>query len=286
MTHSLTYTAVTPVRDEEHHLPRLAAAILAQDVKPIRWVIVENGSSDSTAELAMSLAAEHDWIQVIRSEGTHRYDRTSSYMRAWHAGVDALEGRGDLVVKLDADVSVEPGYFSGLLAAFESDPALGIASGTCFETYRGEWREWVLLGDHCWGPTRTYRRGCLEAVLPLDDGIGYSVIDEIKAKLAGYTTRTLRELPFQHHRPEGSGEGGRWRNWLEQGRAAHYTRYRLSYLLARCAFRAVSDPPAVALVAGYLSASLRRSPRCQDREVVDAIRKSQRMRNFLVLARS
>ena len=282
----LTYAAVTPARDEADHLPRLAAAMLAQDVTPLRWVIVENGSSDSTFELAGSLAAQYDWIQVIRTASSERYDRTSPYMRAWHAGVDALDGSGDLVVKLDADVSFEPGYFAGVLDAFELDPGLGIASGTCLEEHRGEWREWVLLGDHCWGPTRTYRRKCLEEILPLDEGIGYASIDETKARLAGYETRTLRDLSFRHHRPEGSGEGGRWRNWVEQGKAAHYTRYRLSYLLARCLYRAVSDPPAVGLLAGYLGASMRRTRRCRDDVVVSAIRDSQRMRNFLAVVRA
>jgi len=283
---NITYAAVTPARDEAEHLPRLAASMLAQDVKPVRWVIVENGSSDATFELASSLADEHDWIEAIRSPSSERYDRTSPYMRAWHTGVDALAGQGDLVVKLDADVSFDSDFFAGVIDAFEADPRLGIASGTCIEEHRGEWREWVLLGDHCWGPTRTYRRGCLEAVLPLDDGIGYASIDETKAKLAGFTSRTLRELPFRHHRPEGAGEGGRWRNWFDQGRAAHYTGYRFSYLVGRCLYRAVSDPPAIALIAGYLQSALKRAPRCQDRRVVGAIRDSQRMRHFFTILRA
>jgi glycosyltransferase involved in cell wall biosynthesis len=219
----LTYAAVTPARDEAENLARLAACMTAQTRLPERWVIVENGSTDGTFELAQRLANEHGWIRVLQTASSDRYDRTSPYMRAWHAGVDSLDGAGDLVVKLDADVSFETTFFAGLVEAFEDDPTLGIASGTLLEVHREEWREWVLLGNHCWGPTRTYRRACLEAVLPLDDGVGYASIDETKAHLAGFSTRTLRHLPFKHHRPEGAGEGGRWRNWHVQGEAAHYT---------------------------------------------------------------
>ena len=276
----LTYAAVTPARDEEHNLRRLAACMLAQTIQPAAWVIAENGSTDATAELARRLAATHAWITVISTQGADRYDRTSPYMRAFHAGVDALDGAGDVVVKLDADVSMGPTFFEGVVGAFAADPRLGIASGTLFERSGGRWRETILLGGHCWGPTRAYRRPCLDVVLPLDDGIGYASIDEMQAQLAGFGTRTLTDLPFRHHRPEGAGEGSRWRSWSSQGAAAHYTGYRPSYLLARSAYRMRRDPAALALVSGYLARAVRRAPRHPDERVIGALREQQRARRL------
>jgi poly-beta-1,6-N-acetyl-D-glucosamine synthase len=282
----LTYAAVTPARDEEQNLRRLADSLLRQRLRPVRWVIVENGSSDNTASLARELAARHPWIELVHTEAGDMYDRTSPYMRAWHRGVEELAGAGDLVVKLDADVSFGPEYFEGLTSAFERDPKLGIASGTLWEERDGRWEEIVLLGDHVWGPTRTYRRACLAEVLPLDDGIGYASIDEVKAHLAGFRTATLRQLPFRHHRPEGAGEGSRWRSWSEQGVAAHYTGYRFSYLIARALYRVPGDPASLGLLSGYLRATLSRFPRYRDPTVVEALRESQRARNFASLVRS
>jgi hypothetical protein len=201
-------------------------------------------------------------------------------MRAFHAGADALDGLGDVVVKLDADVSFEPDFFAGILQAFEDDPALGITSGTCVEFHDGAWREWVVLGDHCWGPTRSYRRTCLDVVLPLDDGIGYAAIDETRARLAGFTSRCLRHLPFRHHRPEGAGEGSMWRNWIGQGEAAHYVRYRPTYVLARCAYRLRRDPYALGLLVGFAGAMVRRRPVYPDAGVTGALRDAQRVRHF------
>lgn len=280
----LTYAAVTPARDEAGNLPRLAGALLAQTARPVRWAIVENGSSDRTAELARALAAEHDWIELLQTEGARGYDRTSPYIRAWHAGLEALAGAGDVVVKLDADVSFESDYFEQLLAAFEGDPALGIASGSCHEWRDGAWRAWVLLGDHVWGPTRAYRRACLELVLPLDDGLGYAVVDVTKAALGGYRARCLHDLPFRHHRPEGEGEGSRWHAWLREGEAARYVGYRPTWLLARCAYRLRRDPAALALPLGYLRAALRHAPRLDDPVVRSALRERQRLRRGLRLA--
>jgi glycosyltransferase involved in cell wall biosynthesis len=255
--------------------------MLVQHVRPVAWVIVENGSVDGTLDIARELERAHPWVRVLRTQPSDGYDRTSAYMNAFHGGVDALDGAGDVVVKLDADVSFEPDYFARLVEAFEQDPRLGIASGTLFEERGGTWREIVLLGDHCWGPTRAYRRSCLHVVLPLDDSIGYSVIDETRAHLAGFRTGTLRQLPFRHHRPEGAREGGGWREWSRQGSAAHYTGYRFSYCLARASYRALSDPAALALPAGYVLSRARRRPTYGERSVVDAVREQQRMRHIL-----
>lgn len=286
MSPALTYAVVTPARDEEANLPRVAAALLAQTVTPEAWVIVDNGSSDATADIVRGLAAEHAWIHPLQAPPGDRYDRSSPLKRAFHVGVEALAGRGDVVVKLDADTSFEPGFFAGLLAAFETDPQLGMASGTLFERRGGEWTEVVLLADHCWGPTRAYRRTCLAAVLPLDDGGGFASIDETKAHLAGFATRALPDLPFRHHRPEGSGEGSPWRSWAAQGEAAHYTGYRFSYLLARCVYRMRAEPVAIALLAGYFGAVLHRRPRYRDPEVRAALRDRQRIRHFPAVIRS
>jgi glycosyltransferase involved in cell wall biosynthesis len=278
-----SYAAVTPARDEEENLRRLAESMLAQTVLPARWVIVENGSSDATAQVAAELAAAHPWIRLLQTEGSAGYSRTSPYMRAWHAGVDSLAGVGDVVVKLDADVSFAPDFFAGILAAFAEDERLGIASGSCHEFHDGAWREWILPGDAVWGPTRAYRRPCLDVVLPLSDSIAYSAIDVTKAHLAGYRVRNLRHLPFRHHRVEGTGEGSKWRAWHGEGVAAHYVGYRPSFVVGRCLYRLRKDPAAAALVVGYLGAQLRRAPVLDEPAVRAALRRRQRARHGLVL---
>jgi biofilm PGA synthesis N-glycosyltransferase PgaC len=279
-----SYAAVTPARDEEENLRRLADSLLAQTIRPARWVIVENGSSDGTAQVAAELAAAHSWIRPLQTEASAGYDRTSPYMRAWHAGVDSLEGIGDVVVKLDADVSFASDFFAGILASFDEDERLGIASGSCHEWDGGDWRELILPGDAVWGPTRSYRRACLDVVLPLDDSVGYAAIDVTKAHLAGYRVRNLRHLPFRHHRPEGTGEGSKWRAWLGEGVAAHYVGYRPVFVLGRCLYRLRTDPAAAALVVGYLGALLRRAPVLDEPAVRAALRERQRARHGLVLA--
>ena len=276
----LTFAAVTPARDERDRLPRLLESLLAQTVRPSAWVIAENGSTDGTAAYADALAAEHDWIDVVHTEAGVRYDRGSTYMRAFHAGVAALPLVPDVLVKLDADVSFEATFFESILEAFAADPSLGITSGSCWEPNRVSWRQRPIVGEHVWGPTRSYRWPQLEAVFPLDESLGYAQIDETKAQLLGWTTRTLHDLPFRHHRPEGQGEGSRLRAWFSEGEASRYMDYRPSYVLARTVYRIAGDPAAVAIPAGDVAAAIRRAPRCADLEVRRAIRSRQRLRRL------
>ncbi|MGO9885570.1 MAG: glycosyltransferase family 2 protein, partial [Solirubrobacteraceae bacterium] len=72
----LTYAAVTPARDEEENLARLGEAMVNQTMAPVRWVIVENGSSDRTLEVARGLEARHSFIRVINTPPASGYVRT------------------------------------------------------------------------------------------------------------------------------------------------------------------------------------------------------------------
>ena len=103
---SLSYAVVTPVRDEAESLPRLAACLASQTLLPERWVIVDNGSTDATFVVAERIAAEHGWVDVITVSGTTRPARGGQVVRAFCAGMAALGEEPDVVVKLDADVSL------------------------------------------------------------------------------------------------------------------------------------------------------------------------------------
>jgi glycosyltransferase involved in cell wall biosynthesis len=283
VTTRLSYAVVTPARDEAENLARLAGSLDGQELRPRAWVIVDNGSSDSTATVAQRLAAEHGWVVAVEAPVPHGIERGGPVVRAFHVGLDALSERGPLpevVVKVDADTSFPADHFRRLLDAFDADPRLGIASGSAWELESGSWTQHHMTGDSVWGAARAYRRECLDDVLPLEERMGWDGIDAYKASLAGWTTRTLTDLPFCHHRREGERDGARRRAWAAQGRASHYMGYRFPYLLARALHHARGERAAIWMAAGYLQALARREQRCADPVVRDAIRRDQRLRNL------
>jgi glycosyltransferase involved in cell wall biosynthesis len=269
-----TYAVVTPVRNEADNLPRLAAAMVAQTLTPLHWVIVDTGSTDATLAVARDLAAAHPWVTVLEMPGDAVAMRGGPIVRAFGLGTAALDPAPDVVVKLDADLSFAPDYFACLLEAFAADPRLGLASGICTELTDGEWRPIYGTRSHVWGASRAYRWACLQQVAPLEERQGWDEIDSIKAQIRGWRAASLHDVPFRHHRPEGARDGQR-RRWRDQGETAHYMGYRFSYLLARTCYRALRDPAALAMLGGYVRASVRRQPGCPDRAVRQHLRREQ-----------
>jgi biofilm PGA synthesis N-glycosyltransferase PgaC len=280
MSSRLSYAVVTPVRNEAHNLPRLAEALDAQRHRPETWVIVDTGSADETDAIAAGLRNRHDWVRLTALEDAGGLMRGGPIARAFEVGLESLSPLPDVIVKLDADVSFEPEYFETLLAAFAADPELGIASGTCTELQDSEWRERHVTGTTVWGASRAYRRECLLEVLPLEHRMGWDGVDEFRANARGWKTRTLKTLPFRHHRREGERDGAPRRARLAQGRAARFLGYRFWYLALRALWHARKELSALAMIWGYVQAAMHREPRCADPAAREYLRRQQSMRTL------
>jgi biofilm PGA synthesis N-glycosyltransferase PgaC len=281
----LEYAIITPVRDEADNLRRLAPCLAGQTAVPAAWIIVDDGSSDGTADLIASLAREHPWIRLT-SAGGEALARGGPIVRAFNAGLAALDPLPEVVVKLDADISMGADHFESLLSEFARDPKLGIAGGIGYEEQAdGVWRQRHGTGAGVWGACRAYRRECLTDVLPLEQHMGWDTLDLVKANVKGWKTEVFYELSFRHHRVEGERDGHRMRTSKIQGEAAYFMGYRPSYLLVRTLYRTLRDPAAVGLLIGYARARARRGPRCADPALRDYVRAQQSWRRLPLRAR-
>ena len=124
-------------------------------------MIVDDGSTDGTAELAAALAAQHDWITVLSTgrgnDGLTEGRREGRDLLALQQGIAAIARPVETVTKLDADVELPADYFERLSEAFAADPRLGLASGQRCELERGEWTPPPLTGTAVEAQCRTYR---------------------------------------------------------------------------------------------------------------------------------
>jgi glycosyltransferase involved in cell wall biosynthesis len=276
---------VTPVRDEVAHIRWTLDSLARQTLLPRQWVVVDDGSTDGTGDLVERVAAGHSWMKVVRRPDRGHRSAGAGVMEAFHAGFAEVREDWDYLVKLDGDLSFDPDYFRACLHRFELEPKLGIGGGTvCRHAEGGLCID--VAGDppfHVRGATKIYTRGCWDDIGPPVKAPGWDTIDEIRANLFGWTTRTFSDLNVVQHKPTGAA-AGRWGDAFKNGRANYMTGYHPAFMLAKCAKRGLRNPPLVesaALLGGYLSGYVRRLPRAADDATVRYVRQQQVRRLLL-----
>ena len=258
---------ISPVRNEAAHLERLVSAVAAQTRRPDRWLIVDDGSTDRTAQLARAAADRWPFCEALSAPpvvGAVGADERLGAAAEWRAFRWALQRAPayDVLSKLDGDVVPDPDWFARLLAELDADPALGIAGGTLLE---GE-RPLRVPSDHVPGAIKVYRRACLEDIGLPEATLGWDTVDEIRARAAGWTVRSFTAPTARHLRPCGAG-GRALAGRARYGRVAWMLHQPWWWALLRSAKLALAAPPVMAgpaFLYGYAAAAARRVPRIED----------------------
>jgi glycosyltransferase involved in cell wall biosynthesis len=278
---------ISPVRNEAGHIERTARAMAAQRRPPDLWVVVDDGSSDGTPQIAMDLAAGIPFMRVITAPQQPLLSEARDALavakeaRAFNHALAAVGIEGFTHVgKLDGDVELPPEWFETLLSAFALDPALGIAGGRLVEPTPQEWRVLRIPDYHVHGAVKLYGRECFEAIGGVQERLGWDTIDETYARMRGFRTHSFADLTARHHRHWGSADG-RLRGRARHGECAFIVRYGLPWILARSVKIAGAPPVGLsgaAFVYGYLRAWASGAPKVDDPEFRRFVRRELRGR--------
>jgi poly-beta-1,6-N-acetyl-D-glucosamine synthase len=276
------YIAITPARDEQDLLPHLIASMASQSWTADRWIIIDDGSADDTAAIADEAAAQYPWIEVFHLPRERSRKPGGEGVTAQFMPIEICK-QYDFVMRLDADVSFDSDFAAALRDEFVLDPSLGIVSPTLYEPAAdGTWQEVRQPEYHTRGPAKLYSIECFAAIGALDPDVGWDTLDEARAMVKGYRTRSFRHITARHHRPQGTASG--WKSRVAAGFAAYRVGYSPAFMIARAARHTVSEPVPFAgalMLAGYIKGYLRGEPRCAEPEVVAFIRRQQRRRLLL-----
>lgn len=228
MSSLLTYVLVTPARNEEAFIEGTIVSLVAQTVRPLRWIIVSDGSTDGTDAIVQRYASQHAWIELIRMPD--RRDRQfAAKARAFAAGYERLKPLAfDLVGNLDADITLPPDYYEFLLARFAERPKLGVA-GTPFVEDATQpdvhsYSHGAANLTHVSGACQIFRRACFDDVggyVPIKGG-AIDWIAVTTARMKGWETRTFLERVCFHHRKIGTGNHSPLVAKFHYGRKAYY----------------------------------------------------------------
>ncbi len=276
------YVVVTPARDEEDTLPHTIESMRNQSILATRWILVDDGSTDRTLEIAREAEAELPWLTVVSRQNRGHRALGGGVVDTFDEGFSHLgDVEWDYVVKLDADLSFEPDYFERLLRRFDETPRLGMASGKTFLVENGHKKiEWCH-DEHVRGPAKMYRAECYADIEGLVAVRGWDMIDETRAQMRGWETRSFTDIELIHHRPIDGRQSNVLASRYQMGELYHFLGYHPAYHMARSLRSALQDFPllvgGIALLLGYVSAALRGRPR-YDEDYVRFVRKKQMQR--------
>lgn len=110
-------TAVVDCYNSSEYLEETIASVLAQSRLPDEIVLVDDGSTDHTYDLALELLADVPYARVVRKEN-------GGQMSCVTAGM--MEATGDVFAFLDGDDLWEPNHLELAVREFESNPKLGL----------------------------------------------------------------------------------------------------------------------------------------------------------------
>jgi biofilm PGA synthesis N-glycosyltransferase PgaC len=277
------YVIVTPVRNEEKYLPFTIHSVCAQTVQPAKWVVVDDGSTDATGRILAEAAEAWPWITPVTRADRGRREAGGGVMEAFYDGVARLDGTPfDFIVKLDGDLTFAPTYFETLLRRFEEEPKLGIGGGTICHRENGALKPEPCPRFHVRGATKVYRRACWDQLGPLVRAPGWDTLDEVKASMLGWETRTFEDLPLEHHRITGSAEG-LLKGLAKNGRGSYICGYHPMYVLARAARISLQRPRIIGglyFLGGYVRCFTNGTRRVDDEPLVRYLRAQQLRRLF------
>lgn len=261
------YIVITPVKDEERFIEQTLRSMVRQTVKPVRWFVVDDASSDQTPTIVQRYADENPFIQLIRNTKSSTRQTGIAEVIAFNIGYEqARKLDYDYVVKLDGDLNFGADYFERLLAKFEANLKLGIASGVYQELHDGKEIEISMPYYHAAGASKVVRKACFEDINGFVCQRGWDTVDEIKAMARGWETTHFRELKIQHLKPEGIGMGLA-RTCFMHGEIYYRTRGGLLFFVLKVLHRFTRSPipmGGLAMGCGYLNAVLRRKERLVD----------------------
>ena len=279
------FVLITPVHNEDKYIRQVLESVIAQTIRPKKWVIVDDGSTDKTGEIIKWYEEQHDFIMYHRLERSNVKSYYHSKAKAFLAGYEKIKHiEHSFVASLDADLTLPPTYYENILREFDRNPKLGIASGIFTNYIDGKPQKVLRDSDNINTPAglQVFRRECYESIggyTPLRYG-GEDALANIVARMHGWQTTSFPKYKTIHHRPIGvRGGTSILRGKFLQGLAEYHLWTHPIFMLPKSLRRMFIERPyllgSTARLLGFFEGYLRGEKRDMPEEVKKFVRKEQ-----------
>ena len=122
-----------PARNEEKYLPKTLESLVTQDLNPERIIVINDGSSDKTKDVALKYDCEVIDLEDDKLEGQGGPKMT----RLHELALSQFEDNYDYILQLDADHIIPKNYISYLVSEMEKNPKI-VISGCLIDGVRSK----------------------------------------------------------------------------------------------------------------------------------------------------
>ena len=201
----MNYYIVIPAHNEQEFISLTLESLVNQTVLPKKLVIVNDNSSDETANIVLKYAQKYSFIDLIEKTSALIHLPGSKVIQAFQTGFESLDDDYDFIVKADADLIFPLNYFETIIKHFKSDDRIGMAGGFCYIEKNGEWiLENLTDKDHIRGALKAYRKATFKQIGGLKPAMGWDTVDELLCKFYNWNVVTDESLHVKHLKPTGA----------------------------------------------------------------------------------
>ncbi len=242
------YIVITPAYNEQDYIEKTIKSVLAQSILPKAWFIVDDDSTDQTAEIVKAYTEQYSWIKYIYRRKDKNQSYYASNVYAIEEGLKIAKGQEyDYLGILDADISLPQYYYEKILAWFERDSKLGIASGVYMDRIGGnKFRR--ILNDRRSTPKAlmVFKKQCYEDIggfIPMQYG-GEDTCACFIARIRGWKTWSFPDMIAVHNKPVGTGHAkSTLKIRFRQGIGEYFLATHPLFALAKSCRRCFKEPP-------------------------------------------
>lgn len=285
---SKSYVLISPCRNEADFMRQTLDTVIAQTIRPARWVIVDDGSTDETPDILQEYASKHDWIKIVTRSDRGRRAVGSGVVDAFYSGYETINPDDyAYLCKLDLDLRLPARYFEKLIERMEADPLIATCSGKAYIEKNG-----VLVSErhgdeNSIGASKFYRMSRFLELGGFVREVMWDGIDCHRCRMKGWIACSWDddpELRFVHLRPMGSSQQNIYAGRMRHGYGQYFMGTGFIYMLASAIYRIPEKPYVVGglmILWGWLKSALQGKPRYDDLEFRKFLRKYQ-FRSLLV----
>ena len=284
------YVLISPCRNEAEFLQQTLDTVIAQSIRPMKWVIVDDGSSDGTPHILAEYARRHDWIEIVTRTDRGRRSVGPGVIEAFYSGYETINPDDyNYLCKLDLDLRLPPHYFEILMERMEANQRIATCSGKAYIEEEGHLISERHGDETSLGMTKFYRVSCFKAIGGFVREVMWDGIDCHRCRMKGWIACSWDEpeLRFIHLRPMGSSQQNIYTGRMRHGYGQYFMGTSLLFMTASAIYR-INEKPYVlgslAILWGWIRSALQGKPKYNDLEFRRFLRRYQ-MRALLMSKR-